>query len=133
MKLTQAQYDEISDCFPKHRGSLTYTNLHVLNAFLYIAENGCKWRALPEKYGNWHTVYYRISRWAKGGVLDKVFAKLQEKQIVRINIDVISMDSTSVKNHPDAAGARKKTDHSLSECLAEVEIPKFICLPRVIG
>jgi transposase len=132
MKLTQSQYDQISDCFPKHRGNLTYANLDVLNAFLYIAENGCKWRALPEKYGNWHTIYYRISRWSKRGVLDKVFAKLQEKQIVRINIDVISMDSTSVKIHPDATGARKKTERSPSECLAEVETAKFIWLPRVI-
>jgi len=130
MELTQEQYDQVSDCFPKHRGSLTYTNLHVLNAFLYIAENGCKWRALPEKYGNWHTIYYRISRWAKNGVIDKAFTKLQEKQIVRIKIDVLSMDSTSVKIHPDAAGARKKTAHSPSGFLAEAEIPKFIWLPR---
>ncbi len=133
MELTQAQYDQISDCFPKHRGSLTYTNLHILNAFLYVAENGCKWRALPAKYGNWHTVYYRISRWAKSGVLDKAFSKLQERQIVRIKIDVVSMDSTSVKIHPDAAGARKKTDRNASACLAEGETPKFTWLPRVIG
>jgi transposase len=133
MELTQAQYDQLSDCFPKHRGRLTYSNLQVLNAFLYIAENGCKWRALPEKYGNWHTIYYRISRWAKGGVLDKAFAKLQEKQIVRVNIEVISMDSTSIKLHPDAAGARKKTDLRPSAYLTEGETPKFIWLPRVSG
>ncbi|MDR2927678.1 MAG: transposase [Cytophagaceae bacterium] len=56
MELTQVQYDQIADCFPKHRGSLTYSNLHVINTFLYICENGCKWRALPEKFGNWHTI-----------------------------------------------------------------------------
>jgi transposase len=133
MELIQIQYDQISDCFPKHRGKLTYTNLQVLNAFLYITENGCKWRSLPEKYGNWHTIYYRISRWAKGGVLDRAFAKLQEKQIIRINLEVISMDSTSVKVHPDAAGALKKTEVSPSECLAADGIPKFIWLPRVTG
>jgi len=132
MELTQTQYEQISDCFPKHRGNLTYSNLHVLNAFLYIAENGCKWRALPAKYGNWHTIYYRISRWAKKGIIDRVFAKLQEKQIVRIKIDVLSMDSTSIKAHPDSAGARKKTVRSPSEFPAEEEIPKFIWLPRAI-
>jgi transposase len=133
MKITQAQYDEISDCFPKHRGKLTYSNLHVINAFLYIAENGCKWRALPDKFGNWHTIYYRVSRWAKNGVLDKAFAKLQVKQIVRVKIDVISMDSTSVKIHPDAAGALKKTDLNPSGYREADETPKFIWLPRVIG
>ncbi|MDR1103316.1 MAG: transposase [Tannerella sp.] len=133
MELIQTQYDQISDCFPKHRGNLTYTDLQVLNAFLYIAENGCRWRPLPEKYGNRHTVYCRINRRAKGGVLDRAFAKLQEKQIARINIEVISMDSTGVKVHPDAAGALKKTEVSPSECPAEDAIPKFIRLPRVIG
>ncbi|WP_258000967.1 hypothetical protein, partial [Xanthomonas oryzae] len=22
--------------------------------------HGCKWRGLPERFGNWHTVYTRI-------------------------------------------------------------------------
>jgi transposase len=86
MELTQTQYDQISDCFPKHRSSLTYSNLHAINAFLYIAENGCKWRALPERFGNWHTIYYRISRWAKSGVLDNAFAKFQKNQILRVKL-----------------------------------------------
>ena len=133
MEITQAQYDMIADCFPRHRGTLIYSNMQIINAFLFIAENGCKWRALPEKFGNWHTVYTRISRWAKSGVLDVAFAKLQEKQIIRMRIDVISMDSTSVKIHPDAAGALKKTDHNPSDCREADETPKFIWLPRVIG
>jgi transposase len=108
MKLTQVQYEQVSDCFSKHRGRLTYSNLQVINMFLHIAENGYKWRALPERYGNWHTVCYRISHQAKNGVIDRVFAKLQEKQTVRLRIDVLSIDSTSVKVHPYAAGARKK-------------------------
>ena len=29
-------------------------------AMLYIIENGCKWSALPKKYGNWHTIYMRF-------------------------------------------------------------------------
>jgi hypothetical protein len=86
---------------------------------------------LSDKYGNWHTVYYRISRRTKNGVIDMVFAKLQEKQIVRIKIEVLSMDSTSVKIHPDAAGARKKTGFSLSAFPAEAETPEFMWLPRV--
>jgi transposase len=52
MELIESQYEQKSDCFPKHIGRLTYSNLEALDAFLYIAENGCKWRALPEKYGN---------------------------------------------------------------------------------
>jgi transposase len=36
----------------------------LLDALLYIAENGCKWRRLPKEFGNWHTIYMRLRRWA---------------------------------------------------------------------
>jgi transposase len=52
----------------------------------------------------------RMSRWAKNGVLDRVFEQLQLEQIVRIRIEAFSIDSTSVKVHPDGTGALKKTD-----------------------
>jgi hypothetical protein len=46
---------------------------------------------------------------AKNGVLDRVFEPLQNEQIVRIKIEALSLDSTSVKVHPDGTGALKKT------------------------
>lgn len=49
-----------------------------------------------------------MSRWTKAGVLDRVFAELQRSQITRIRIEVVSLDSTSVKVHPDGKGALKK-------------------------
>jgi hypothetical protein len=32
-----------------------------------------KWWALPSHYGSWHSIYTRMSRWAKSGVLNAVF------------------------------------------------------------
>lgn len=84
------------------------TNLQVVNAMLYVAEQGCKWRGLPERFGNWHTIYTRMRRWAKAGVLDKMFEELQRQQVVRIKIEAVSLDSTSIKVHPDGTGALKK-------------------------
>ena len=49
-----------------------------------------------------------MNRWAKNGVLDRVFEQLQSEQIVRIKIEALSLDSTSVKVHPDGTGALKK-------------------------
>ena len=86
MKLNNNQYQEIADCFPRQRGNVSMDNLSVLNAFLYVTENGCKWRRLPSYFGNWHTVYMRISRWAKAGVLDRVLTKLQQLQILTVKI-----------------------------------------------
>ena len=80
----------------------------MLNAILYVAEHGCKWRGLPARFGNWHTIYTRMNRWARAGVLDRVFAALQDEQIIRIKIEALSLDSTIVKVHPDGTGALKK-------------------------
>ena len=105
MKFNNNQYQEIADCFPRQRGNVSMDNLSVLNAFLYVAENGCKWRRLPLCFGNWHTVYTRIFRWSKAGVLDRVFTKLQQLQILSINIEVLSLDSTNIKVPPDGTEA----------------------------
>lgn len=50
----------------------------------------------------------RMSRWAKSGVLDRVFAGLQRAQVLRIKVEVLSLDGTSVKVHPDGTDALKK-------------------------
>ena len=114
------------------RGNVSLTNLQVLNAILYVAEQGCKWRGLPKRFGPWHTIYVRRNRWAKKGVLDRVFEQLQLEQIVRIKIEAFSIHSTSVKVHPDGTGALNKTDHRPSENPAADGTQKFIWLPRML-
>ncbi len=110
MEITEEQYGRIKDSLPVQRGNVSLTNLQVLNAILYVAEQGCKWRGLPKRFGRWHTIYMRMNRWAKNGVLDSVFEQLQREQIVRVRIEAFSLDSTSVKVHPDGTGALKKMD-----------------------
>lgn len=112
MKITSAEFKVIEDLLPKQRGNVSISNIQVLNAILYVAEQGCKWRGLPKKFGNWHTIYTRANRWAKQGVLDQVFAALQENDIINIQVDHVSLDSTAVKVHPDGTGALKKTVHN---------------------
>jgi transposase len=132
MEITQAQYEQIADCLPLQRGNVRLNNIDVLNAILYVAEHGCKWRGLPKRFGNWHTIYTRMNRWSKSGVMDRVFERLQQSQIVRIKIQAVALDSTIVKVHPDGTGALKKTAHRLLENPAEDGQPKFIWLPRML-
>ena len=89
MEITDAQSRQIEPCLPTQRGNVTLDNLHVLNAILYVAEQGCKWRGLPQRFGNWHTIYTRMNRWSKRGVLDRVFAQLQHTQIIRLKIEAV--------------------------------------------
>jgi transposase len=120
MEITEEQYARIKDSLPVQRGNVSLSNLQLLNALLYVAEHGCKWRGLPRRFGNWHTIYTRMNRWSKSGALDRIFEKLQLEQIVRIRIEAFSLDSTSVKVHPDgkihlvAADARTAITFALS-------------------
>jgi transposase len=132
MEITEEQYARIKDSLPVQCGNVRLSHLQVLNAILYVAEQGCKWRGLPKRFGRWHTVYMRMNRWAKNGVLDRVFEQLQWEQIVRIRIEAFSLDSTSVKVHPDGTGALKKTDRRPSEDPEADGTPKFIWLPRIL-
>jgi transposase len=132
MEITQAQFAQIEDCLPRQRGNVSLTNLAVLNAILYVAEHGCKWRGLPKRFGNWHTIYTRMNRWSKSGVLDRLFERLQRAQVVRIKIEAVSLDSTSVKVHPDGTGALKKTALKPLENQEAAGTPRFIWLPRML-
>ena len=132
MEITEAQYERIADCFPVQRGNVRLSNLRVLNAILYVAEHGCKWRGLPKRFGNWHTIYTRMNRWSKNGVLDRVFERLQQAQIVQIKLEAVSLDSTIVRVHPDGTGALKKTAAKPSDALGEAGPPRFIWLPRML-
>ena len=132
MELTESQYQLIQPFLPRQRGNVSLTNLQVLNAILYVAEQGCKWRGLPKYFGNWHTVYTRMNRWAKSGVLDRVFTELQQREIIQVRVEAVSLDSTAVKVHPDGTGARKKTDHKPSGNPAPGGPPRFIWLPQML-
>lgn len=132
MEITREQYEKIKDSLPVQRGNVRLSNLTVLNALLFVAEHGCKWRGLPKHFGNWHSIYVRMNRWAKSGVLDRVFERLQLEQIVRIKLEAFSLDSTIVKVHPDGTGALKKTDPKPSANRAADGPPRFIWLPRML-
>ena len=54
MEITEAQYERIAPYLPVQRGNVSG---QVLNAILYVAEQGCKWRGLPDRFGKWHTIY----------------------------------------------------------------------------
>jgi transposase len=132
MEITQAQYERIESCLPRQRGNVSISNLQVLNAILYVAEHGCKWRGLPKRFGNWHTIYTRMNRWAKAGVLDRVFRALQEQQIIRVKVEALKLDSTIVKVHPDGTGALKKGAPSPSGSPEAAGPPRFIWLPQML-
>jgi transposase len=104
--LTEKQYQAIAPLLPPKRRPPKYSNRKVLNAVLYVLSSRCAWRQLPREHGSWHTIYTRFKRWSESGVLDQVMQELQKQQIIRVN--VVYLDSTVVRAHQAASGARKK-------------------------
>ena len=68
-----------------------------------MARSGAPWRDLPERYGSWSTLYDRFKRWSDAGIFEKIFDMLG----VDADMQDLSLDSTSIKVHQHAAGAKK--------------------------
>jgi len=131
MELTKEQFARIEHFMPIPRKKPTILNYDFLCALLYVIENGCKWRALPKEYGNWHTVYVKFNRWSKNGTIDRIFESLQTENIIDIRTEIVRIDSTSIKVHPDASGARKSSGKQSIGRSKGGSQQRFIWLPRL--
>ena len=125
------QFERIKPYLPLQRGNVSIDNITLINAILYVAENGCKWRALPESYGKWYSVYKRVNRWAKSGVLERLFFCLQMEEIAVIDVEILALDSTCAKVHPNGCGALKKQENSLSAKHAGAGTRSFMWYPQM--
>jgi transposase len=128
MELTQEQYDRIRAQLPIQRGNVEIDNLTFLRALQYMAENGCRWRALPKHFGKWYTIYQRFRRWIDKGVFDRIEKELQSQAIDVKGIKALALDSTYIKVHPDGTGAPKKKDRNPSARVGLVGRRKSILL-----
>ena len=68
-KLTDAQYARVAPLLPPPSNPLKIPHHQVLDAWLYVLAQGCTWRGLPGKVGNWHTIHVRLNHWPKAGQL----------------------------------------------------------------
>lgn len=72
-------------------------------------QTGTQWVHLPEKHGNWRGVYNRLRMWAIDGTWERVFTALIVQADADDNLNrAVSVDSTNVRAHQHAAGARKR-------------------------
>jgi transposase len=106
-ELTDAEWERVKCYFPEKepgtRGRPPKSGREILNGILWIARSSAPWRDLPERFGPWETVYTRFRELTKKGVLLQAFKDLN----VDADMQDVSLDSTSVKVHQHAAGAKK--------------------------
>lgn len=77
--LTETEWEVLEPLLPAERrtGSPRQVEIReVLNALMYVADNGIKWRALPHDFPAWQTVYGYFRRWTQSGVWEEVMGIL---------------------------------------------------------
>lgn len=90
------------------RGGQSRDHRQVLNGILWKLRTGAPWRDLPERYGPWKTAHERLRKCPMDGTWERILAHV----VTQIDAAgeaqwLISIDSTVVRAHQHAAGARK--------------------------
>jgi len=95
------------------RGPRTNNRL-FLDALLWMARSGGRWRDLPERFGDYQSVKRRYYRWIEMGVLDQILAAFAREA----DLEWLMIDSTIVRAHQHAAGARQIKGGRMPRALA---------------
>lgn len=90
-------------CLPA-RGAKAKDDRLFLEALHFFAMHNITWRALPEQFGKWNTVWKRFDRLSRAGVFDDFFAMLAGLSETAHLVQMF--DSTVVRAHVSAAGAK---------------------------
>lgn len=112
-EISDEQWDKIKALLPGKPGDpgrAAEDNRGFINAVLWIAKTGAPWRDLPERFGEWNSVFQRFNRWSKRGVWGRLLQVWQDP-----DMECLMLDSTVIRAHQHAAGALKKgakTKHS---------------------
>ena len=88
---------------PDQKGSTGRDNRMFVEGVLWIVRTGSPWRDLPEAFGDWNSVFRRFSRWSIKGVWRRIFEAMSDDP----DFEYLIVDSTIVRAHQHAAGAKK--------------------------
>lgn len=110
-ELTEVEYAQITPLLPvikPQRGGRWRDHRQAINGILFRVRTGVPWRDVPSRYGPWKTLYKRFTRWQEDGTWARIEAALQADADAAGQLDWNSnADSTIVRAHQHAAGARK--------------------------
>ena len=106
--LRDDQWDRIKHVLPGrpgHVGGTAKDNRLFVEAVLYRYRAGLPWRDLPERFGDFRVIHTRHMRWSKSGVWQRLFEQLAAEA----DNEYAMIDSTIVRAHQHAAGAKGGT------------------------
>jgi len=103
--LSDGQWGRIEPYLPTDvRGKKRVDDRRVISGILHVIKSGCRWSDCPPECGPPTTIYNRFVRWAERGVWERLFRELAARGR---SGDTLMIDSTHVKAHRSASGAKK--------------------------
>ena len=110
--LTDVEWARLEPLLPSSRGEpggRFRDHRQVINGILWRIRDGAIWSQIPERYGPHQTCYDRFARWDEDGTWDRVEKAPQTDADAAGELDwKVQVDSTIVRAHQHAAGARKR-------------------------
>ena len=103
----------------------------VLDGVFWIARTGAPWRDLHEHFGKWSSVYRQFRRWTLSGVWELMLQALNAGDGPPSSVQMI--DSTIVRAHHQAAGAKGGLRDRVLAARKVASRPKFISAPTPRG
>src|SRR5260221_5366484 len=109
--LSDSEWALLGPLLPAHPRQGHRWNDHrvVIDGIFHRTRAGCPWRDVPERFGNWKSVYNRHRRWSGDGTWEKILDAL------RAGCDqaegtawTVAADATVVRAHQHAAGGRRE-------------------------
>lgn len=86
-----------------------WTKRQLIDGIRWRVRTGAPWRDVPEYYGSWKAVYSLFRRWQRAGVWQRILTALQaHSDAAGLITWQVSLDSTIVRAHQHAAGARHR-------------------------
>ncbi|MFD9513798.1 IS5 family transposase [Streptomyces mirabilis] len=107
--LSDSEWERLRPFLPVSNGRCGRWRNHrqVIDGILHRVRTGVQWRDLAERFGPWKTVYERHRRWSADGTWEHLLQQVQAAADAVGDVDWdIAIDSTSVRAHQHAAGAR---------------------------
>ena len=83
-------------------GGIAQDNRRFINAVFWVLRTGAPWRDLPPDYGKWGTVHQRFIRWRRKGIWEELLEILIDEP----DYEWLMIDTSHIKLHPHAAGAK---------------------------
>jgi transposase len=91
------------------RGRRWADHRRTLEAIAWKYRTNSPWRDLPDELGAFQTAHKRLIRWAVDGTWEAILGAVLAAADADDDIDwTVSVDSTVVRAHQHAAGARKR-------------------------